>query len=49
MRMSSLLFFNFSVEYAIRNVQETNLGMDMNGTDQVMAYANDVNLIAVDI
>ena len=41
----SPLLFNF----AIRKVQETNLGVDMNGTPQVLAYANDVNLIGLDI
>jgi len=38
----SQLLFNFALEYAIRKVQETNLGLDMNGTHQ--AYADDVNL-----
>ena len=41
------LLFNFALEYAIRKVQGTNLGLDMNGTHQVSAYADDVNLIAV--
>ena len=45
----SPLLFNFSLEYAIRKVQETNLGLDMNGTHQVLAYADDVNLIGDDI
>ena len=39
----SLLLFNFAREYAIRKVQETRLGLDMNGTHQ--AYSDDVNLI----
>ena len=38
------LLFNFALEYAIRKVQETNLGLDMNGTHQ-----DDVNLIGDDI
>ena len=45
----SPLPFNFALEYAIRKVQETNLGLDMNGTHQVLAYADDVNLIRDDI
>ena len=43
------LLFNFVIEYAIRKVQETNLGLDINGTHQVLAYADDVNLIGDDI
>jgi hypothetical protein len=37
--------FNFSLEYAIRMVQETNLGLDTNGTHQVLAYVNDIRTI----
>ena len=44
----SPLKFNFALEYAIRKVQETNLGLDMNGTHQVLAHADDVNLIGDD-
>ena len=40
----SPLLFNFA-----RMVQETNLGLDMNGAHQVLAYADDVNLIGDDI
>ena len=39
----SPLLFNFSLEYAIRKVQETNSGLDMNGTHQVLGYADGVN------
>ena len=45
----SPLLFNFALEYAIRKVQESNLGLDMNGTHQVLAYADDVNVICDDI
>ena len=31
----SLLLFNFSLEYAIRKVMETNLGLEMNDTHQL--------------
>ena len=40
--LSSLLF-NSVLEYANRKVQQTNLGLDMNGSRQVMSYADDVN------
>ena len=42
------LLFNFALGYAIRKVQKTNLGLDMNGTNQVLTYA-DLNLIGDDI
>ena len=45
----SPLLSNFGLEYTIRNVQETNLGLDINGTHQVLAYPDDVNLISDDI
>ena len=45
----SLLLFNFALEYAIRKVQETTLGLDKNDIHQVLAYADDVNLIGDDI
>ena len=45
----SPLLFNFALEYAVRNVQKRPLGLDMNGTHQVLAYADDVNLKGDDI
>ena len=38
----SPLLFNYALEYAIRKVQETRLGQDMNGT-QVLAYVDGFN------
>ena len=34
------LIFNCALEYAIRKVQVTRLGLDMNDTHQVLAYAD---------
>jgi hypothetical protein len=39
-----LLFFNFAVDYAIRKVHENQMGMKLNGTHQLLVYA-DVNLL----
>ena len=41
--------FNFAPECVIRKVQETNLGLDMNGTHQVLDYMDDLNFIGEDI
>ena len=39
----STLLFNFPLEYVIRKVQETNLELEMSGSNQVLTYAHDVN------
>jgi hypothetical protein len=40
----SLLFFNFALEHAIK-VQENLVGLKLNWTHQLLAYADDVNLL----
>jgi Reverse transcriptase (RNA-dependent DNA polymerase). len=38
----SPLIFNFALEFAVRKVKETNLGLDMNGIHRIWTYADDV-------
>jgi hypothetical protein len=45
----SPLLFNFAVEYAIRKVQKNQVGLKLNRTHQLLAYADDMNLLGDNI
>jgi hypothetical protein len=41
--------FNFTLEYGIRNLKENQVGLKLNGTHQILAYADDINLVGDNI
>jgi hypothetical protein len=45
----SPLLFNFTFKYVIRRFQEKQEGLKLNGTHQLPAYADDVNILGENI
>jgi hypothetical protein len=41
--------FNVAIEYAIRKVQENQVGLKLDGAHQLWVYADDVNLLGDNI
>jgi hypothetical protein len=39
------LFFNSALKYDIRKVQENQVGVKLNGTHQLLVYADDVSIL----
>jgi hypothetical protein len=47
--MKPVRLIQLCLEYAIRRVQESQVGLKLNGAHQLLAYTDDVNLLADNI
>jgi hypothetical protein len=45
----SPLLFNFAVEYSVRKVQEDQVSLELNGTHQLLVYADNIHLLGDNI
>jgi hypothetical protein len=45
----SPLLFNFALEYVIMKIKENQVGLKLNGTHQILAYVDDLNLLGDNI
>jgi hypothetical protein len=47
--MSRLLLLKFALEYVIRKVEKSQVGLKLSGTHQLLSYADDTNLLGGNI
>jgi hypothetical protein len=43
------VFFTFALEYAIRRLYKNQVGLKLNGTHQLLSYADNINIVGVNI
>ena len=43
------LLFNFALEYSIKRVQANQEGLKLNGTEQILVYVDNVNILSANM